>query len=109
MGSAIRNAFATALLASALLLLLVAAPAANAAYPGHPGLIVFSLTFHEGNEAGAGGTATGGLYALRPGTGKARRLTDDPRDAEPSFSPSGNKVTFVRSHGLAPGRPYPLT
>lgn len=104
-----RNSLATALLASALLLLLVAVPVAGAAYPGRPGLIVFSLTFHAGNEGGAGGTETGGLYSLRPSTGKARRLTNDPRDFEPSFAPSGKKLAFVRSYGLAPGRPYPLT
>ncbi|HET7121458.1 MAG TPA: hypothetical protein VFI17_09465 [Solirubrobacterales bacterium] len=103
-----RNSLATALLAAALLLSLAAAPAADAAYPGRPGVIVFSLTFHEGNEAGAGGTETGGLYSVRPGTGKARRLTNDPRDFEPSFAPSGKKLVFVRSHGLAPGLPYPI-
>jgi dipeptidyl aminopeptidase/acylaminoacyl peptidase len=95
--------------ALALVCLLAATPAAEAAYPGRPGVIVFSLTFHEGNESGAGGTESGGLYALRPSTGKARRLTSDPRDFEPSFAPSGNKVAFVRSHGLAPGLPYPTT
>jgi Tol biopolymer transport system component len=99
----------TLALLAALLCLLAAAPAADAAYPGRPGVIVFSLTFHEGNEAGAGGTETGGLYALRPGKGTAHRLTDNPRDFEPSFAPSGKKVAFVRSYGLAPGRPYPLT
>jgi Tol biopolymer transport system component len=102
-----RNSIAIALLAALACLTLV--PAADAAYPGRPGLIVFSLTFHEGNEGGAGGTETGGLYALRPGAGTARRLTNDPRDTEPSFAPSGKKIAFVRSYGLAPGRPYPLT
>ena len=56
----------------------------------------------------AGGTETGGLYALRPGTGTARQLTNNPRDFEPSFAPSGKKLVFVRSHGLAPGLPYPI-
>jgi dipeptidyl aminopeptidase/acylaminoacyl peptidase len=103
-----RNSIAATLLA-AVVLCLLAAPGANAAYPGRPGVIVFSLTFHEGNESGAGGTETGGLYALHPGTSTARPLTNDPKDFEPSFAPSGKKVAFVRSYGLAPGRPYPLT
>jgi Tol biopolymer transport system component len=93
---------------AALACLLTAVPAADATYPGRPGVIVFSLTFHQGNEGGAGGTETGGLYALRPGKGSARRLTDNPRDFEPSFAPSGKKLVFVRSHGLAPGLPYPI-
>lgn len=96
-------------LLTALICLLAAVPAAEAAYPGRPGVIVFSLTFHHGNEGGAGGTETGGLYALRPKQGTIRRLTGDPKDWEPSFAPSGKKVVFVRSHGLAAGLPYPIT
>jgi Tol biopolymer transport system component len=101
------NSIAVSLL-TALACLLPAVPAADAAYPGRPGVIVFSLTFHQGNEGGAGGTETGGLYALRPGTGMVRQLTNNPRDFEPSFAPSGKKLVFVRSHGLAPGLPYPI-
>jgi len=103
------NPVAAALLAGAMLILSVTAPGADAAYPGRPGMIVFSLTFHHGNEGGAGGTESGGLYALRPKNGATRQLTSDPKDWEPSFAPSGEKVVFVRSHGLAPGLPYPLT
>jgi hypothetical protein len=103
------NSIAAALLASALLLLLVAVPAADAAYPGRPGLIVFSLTFHKGNEAGAGGTETGGLYALRPGKAQARPLTNNPRDVEPSFAPSGRKLAFVRRGEQVPGQSYETT
>jgi WD40 repeat protein len=102
-----RNSVVVALLA-ALACLLATVPTADAAYPGQSGTIVFSLTFHEGNESGAGGTETGGLYALRPNKGIARQLTADPRDFEPSFAPSGKKLVFVRSHGLAPGLPYPI-
>lgn len=104
-----RNSIATALLAAMLLLLLAAAPGADAAYPGRPGLIVFSLTFHEGNESGAGGTETGGLYALRPKKGTVRRLTDNPKDVEPSFAPSGKKLAFVRRGEQVPGQPYETT
>ena len=104
-----RNSIAAALIASAMLLLLIAAPAADAAYPGRPGLIVFSLTFHEGNESGTGGTETGGLYALRSRKGKARPLTDNPRDVEPSFAPSGRKLAFVRRGEQVPGQPYETT
>ncbi len=103
-----RNSVTMVLLA-ALVSLLAAPPGAEAAYPGRPGVIVFSLTFHQGNEGGAGGTETGGLYALRPGKAVARPLTDNPRDVEPSFAPSGKKLVFVRRHGLAPGQPYETT
>ena len=86
-----RNSIAAALLASAMLLLLIAAPAADAAYPGRPGLIVFSLTFHKGNEAGAGGTETGGLYALHPSTGKARPAYREPKGLRAELRPFGEE------------------
>ncbi|HEX5526516.1 MAG TPA: hypothetical protein VFX44_04860 [Solirubrobacterales bacterium] len=97
------------MLLAAAALCLLAAPSASAAYPGRPGVIVFSLTFHEGNESGAGGTETGGLYALRPKQGTIRRLTSDPKDVEPSFAPSGRKLVFVRRGEQVPGQPYETT
>lgn len=108
MGVAARNTIVATLLA-AMACLRVAAPGARAAYPGRPGLIVFSLTVHEGNEGGAGGRATGGLYALRPRKGTARPLTTNPGDVEPSFAPSGRRLVFVRRHGLVPGQRYEAT
>lgn len=97
------------MLLAAAALCLLAAPSADAAYPGRPGVIVFSLTFHEGNESGAGGTETGGLYALHPKQGTIRRLTGDPKDVEPSFAPSGRKLVFVRRGEQVPGQPYETT
>jgi Tol biopolymer transport system component len=103
-----RNPIAMLLVAAGLLLL-ATAPSAHAAYPGRPGVIVFSLTVHEGNESGAGGTATGGLYALRPRKGTVRPLTTNPKDVEPSFAPSGRKLAFVRRGAQVPGQPYETT
>jgi Tol biopolymer transport system component len=56
-------------------------------------LIVFNLlTF-----PGGGGEPTGGLYAIRPGQEQPRQLTDNPRDYDPSFAPSGKQLVFRRT------------
>jgi Tol biopolymer transport system component len=80
--------------AIAVLCLLALTPqAADATFPGRPGLIVFNLLTFPGNP----GEPIGGLYALRPGQEQPRQLTDDPGDNSPSFSPSGNKLVFRRT------------
>ena len=78
----------------AVLCLLAPTPhAADATFPGRPGLIVFNLlTF-----PGGGGEPTGGLYAIRPGQEHPRQLTDNPRDYDPSFAPSGKRLVFRRT------------
>lgn len=80
------------LVAAAVLALSLALPgAAQATFPGRPGLIVFNLTTYL-----PGGRVSGGLYAIRPGDKKPQRLTSDPYDIHPSFAPSGQEIVFER-------------
>ncbi len=81
------------------LLGLAIAPSALAA-PGGSGAVVFSKVTVERVEPEApdGEAATaeaeGGLFAAR--RGRLNQLTEDPGDAEPSFSSDGRKIAFVR-------------
>ena len=72
-------------------MLLAAAPA-QAAFPGAPGPIAYSkgtATEFEG--------VSGGLYAHGPRQRDgSRRLTADPTDSAPSYSPNGRLIAFVR-------------
>lgn len=78
--------------AALLCVVAIAAPAADATFPGRPGVIVFSkIEVH-----GAGQEITGGLFAIRPGEQQPRQLTTSPRDYDPSFSPSGKRLVFRR-------------
>jgi Tol biopolymer transport system component len=87
-------------IAGTILSLLAAAPgAARAAFPGHPGLIVFNLTFHSRDQS----TYSGGLYAIRPGQKHPRQLTTSPWDYDPSFAPSGKRLVFRRARRPSPG------
>jgi Tol biopolymer transport system component len=54
-------------------------------------VIVFNLISLE-----SGPEPTGGLYAIQPGEAEPRQLTNNPRDYEPSFSPSGMQLVFRR-------------
>ncbi|HET7445770.1 MAG TPA: hypothetical protein VFJ57_14045 [Solirubrobacterales bacterium] len=73
-------------------LLAVIASAAQATFPGHPGLIVFSKVTLDPQS----GEGTGGLFAIQPGQGTLRQLTNNPRDYSPSFDPTGRKIVFRR-------------
>lgn len=85
-----------------LLLLCLSAsvpPAADATFPGRPGVIVFNMITFQGD----GGDYTGGLYALRPGQENPRQLTTNPWDYDPSFAPSGKELVFRRTNTPRPG------
>ena len=82
----------------ALLCLLAIMPrAAQATFPGRPGLIVFSKIELHGPEA------EGGLFAIKPGQEGIRQLTANPRDYDPSFAPSGRQLVFRRVDTPEPG------
>jgi len=90
---------AAAVLALSLICLAALAPsAAEATVPGKPGLIAFNLLTFPG-----GGEPTGGLYAIEPGQPQPRQLTDNPRDYDPSFAPSGKQLVFRRIGTSQPG------
>jgi Tol biopolymer transport system component len=81
---------------SVLALLALAIPAAANAAP-KDGAVVFSWTNTvEGVEEG-------GLFAVRGG--HENQLTEDPADAEPSFSPDGRTVAFAREGHIYTVRP----
>lgn len=82
----------TAAAAGLLCLLAFASPVAQATFPGRPGLIVFNKVETHGD----GAEITGGLFAIRPGEKEPRQLTTYPRDYEPSFAPSGERLVFQR-------------
>jgi Tol biopolymer transport system component len=67
---------------------LSAVPAAHAAFPGSNGRILFTSNL-------AGGLSE--LYTVKPDGSKRKRLTrNNAGDGEGAYSPSGNKIAFVR-------------
>jgi len=75
-----------------LVLISVAASPAQAAFPGTPGPIAYT----KGISTELEGT-TGGIFAHGPGqSDPSRRLTADPYDTAPSYSPNGRLVVFAR-------------
>lgn len=81
-----------ALAAASICLLGVLPQAAQATFPGRPGVIVFSRISFENGLA----DPAGGLHAIRPDGSGLRQLTDNPMDYEPSFAPSGRRLVFRR-------------
>jgi Tol biopolymer transport system component len=79
-----------------LALAAVALPASASAAP-KGGAVVFS------KSSSLGGEAKGGLFAIRDG--HLNQLTEDPTDSEPSFSPDGRTIAFVRGGDLYSVRP----
>jgi Tol biopolymer transport system component len=84
------------MLISALALLSLAVPAAASAAPT-TGAVVFS------KSSTVEGVAKGGLFAVR--SGHLNQLTENPSDTEPSFSPDGRTIAFVRAGDLYSVRP----
>lgn len=87
-------------IAAFLTLLAMALPASVSAAPSGTGAIVFSMVKTErvGPEVEgkvAETKAVGGLYAAKDG--HFNQLTEDPTDAEPSFSADGHTIAFVRA------------
>ena len=67
---------------------LSAVPAAHAAFPGSNGRILFTSNL-------AGGLSE--LYTVKPDGNERKRLTrNNSGDGEGAYSPSGNKIAFVR-------------
>lgn len=88
----LRKPRSLAALVVASLCLLGALPhAARASFPGRPGVIVFNLI---SVNPPAETEPTGGLYSVQPNGTELRQLTTNPRDYEPSFSPSGKWLAF---------------
>ncbi|HEX5610428.1 MAG TPA: hypothetical protein VFX45_10100 [Solirubrobacterales bacterium] len=82
-------------LISLFALLAFAAPATASAASGEA--VVFS------KASGKGEDAKGGLFAVKDG--RLNQLTEDPTDTEPSFSPDGRTIAFVRGGDIYSVRP----
>jgi Tol biopolymer transport system component len=78
-------------------LIAVFALAIPAAASAAGGAVVFSKT------STVDGKAKGGLYAVKDG--HLNQLTEDPTDTEPSFSPDGRTIAFVRGGDVYSIRP----
>ncbi|MET0510406.1 MAG: hypothetical protein ABW135_01820 [Thermoleophilaceae bacterium] len=88
MRKAIRPRAALMMSALALVVALSAAPAANAAFPGGNGRILFTSNL-------AGGLSE--LYTMKANGKKLKRLTRNKgADGDAAYSPSGRKIAFVR-------------
>lgn len=83
-------------LISLLALATLVLPAGSAAANPDLGTVVFSKVRFAGPEGPT--VDEGGLYARRDG--RMVRLTDDPVDAEPEFSPDATRIAFVRGGDL---------
>lgn len=82
-----------------LVMLAAALPTSASAAPARTGAIVFSMVKTErvGGEVEGKDPETkavGGLYAAKDG--HFNQLTEDPSDAEPSFSADGHTIAFAR-------------
>jgi Tol biopolymer transport system component len=90
---------------SVLLALLALAIPATAAAKARAGAVVFSQAWSENStkEGSSETTLKGGLFAIRDG--HLNQLTEDPADAEPSFSPDGRTIAFARNGDLFSVRP----
>lgn len=84
MGTSMRLGVASAV--AIVLLAALAASSARASYPGANGAIAFEITRSTGE---------GGIYTIRPTGSDQRRLTG-PKASEPSWSPDGQRIAFVR-------------
>jgi Tol biopolymer transport system component len=89
---------------AALCLLGLLPQAAEATFPGKPGVIVFTRISFENGPA----DPAGGLHAIRPDGSGLRQLTDNPTDYEPSFAPSGKRLVFRRFGREVPNGLYEL-
>jgi len=83
--------FAALLFGVALCVVAALPQVATAAYPGRPGVIVFSLGQFGGPHS------SGELYSIRPWQSEPRQLTWNDSDSDPSFAPSGQRFAFLRS------------
>jgi TolB protein len=73
-------------------MLLIATPA-QAAFPGVPGPIAYTK-----GEVAEGGVSSGGLFAHGPRRSDgSQRLTAEPTDSDPAYSPNGRLIAFVRA------------
>jgi Tol biopolymer transport system component len=87
-----RASGAALVLASSGILLLLVAPSAEAAYPGHNGHILFQR-FQVGGPPGANGA----FWEMDPDGGSEHRVTPAaPRDGRPVWSPDGSRFAFTR-------------
>lgn len=98
-------ALALALVLSiALLIAATVAPGADAAFPGKPGSIAYSLSFASATEFG------GGIFAHGPrARDKARQLTDANGDGSPSYSADGRELVFAGRSDTGLPSPGPET
>jgi Tol biopolymer transport system component len=87
-----RASRAALVLASSAILLVLAALAADAAYPGHNGHILFQR-FQVGGPPGANGS----FFEMDPdGASEHRVAPAAPRDRGPVWSPDGSRFAFIR-------------
>src|SRR3954451_13790410 len=87
-----RASRAALVLASSAILLVLAALAADAAYPGDNGQILFQR-FQVGGPPGANGS----FWEMDPDAGSEHRVTPAaPRDRGPVWSPDGSRFAFIR-------------
>jgi hypothetical protein len=88
-------------IAALLIALATAVPSAASAAPAKTGAIVYSMVTVDKGGAEVEGKKTepkapvGGLYAVRDH--HLNQLTEDPTDAEPSFSADGTTIAFSRA------------
>ena len=88
MKEAMRPRAALMMAALGLAVALSAAPAANAAFPGSNGRILFTSNL-------AGGLSE--IFSMKPNGEKLKRLTRNKvGDADAVYSPSGRKIAFIR-------------
>ncbi len=90
---------AVAIAVAATAALAVPLPAARATYAGKRGPIVFQRQLNPNDEG------TTQLFALSPGTGRVRQLTNFHGGAfDPAYSPNGRQIAFDHRFQSEPGR-----